>query len=131
MTEAGESIRLDKWLWYARFFKSRTLASRLCDARRVRVNRRLVDKAHTAVRLGDVLTFPQGRAIRVVRIRALGARRGPAKEAAMLYDDLAPPAPARVPRPRQQPVAERAAGAGRPTKAERRAIGRLTGDEGP
>ncbi len=117
------SLRLDKWLWYARFFKSRTLASRLCAAGRVRINRRVVDKAHAMLRAGDVLTFPQAHAIRVVRVRVLGTRRGPAAEAAMLYEDLAPPEPAR-----SETAAPRAPGAGRPTKSDRRAIERLKGD---
>ena len=123
---AQASIRLDKWLWFARFCKSRTLAGTWCESGRVRVNKTVVHKAHQPVRVGDVLTFPQGPHIRVVSIRALGARRGPASEAATLYDDLAPPAP----RPAAPPVAEpggRDAGAGRPTKLERRATDRLRG----
>jgi ribosome-associated heat shock protein Hsp15 len=90
-----DSIRLDKWLWQARFFKSRTVASRLCAERRVRIDGIPVDKAHYALRIGHVLTFPQARRIRVVRVRALGERRGPATEARTLYDDLsdAPPIP--------------------------------------
>ncbi len=122
MNEA-DSLRLDKWLWYARFFKSRTLASRLCAAGRVRINRRVVDKAHASLRAGDVLTFPQARAIRVVRVRALGTRRGPAAEAVTLYEDLAPPQ-----RASSETAAPRAPGAGRPTKSDRRAIERLKGD---
>lgn len=127
MSEA-DSLRLDKWLWYARFFKSRTTASRLCAAGRVRINRRVVDKAHAMLRAGDVLTFPQARAIRVVRVRALGTRRGPAAEAATLYEDLAPPEPARSEPARSETAAPRAPGAGRPTKSDRRAIERLKGD---
>ena len=86
----SETQRLDKWLWFARFFKTRGLAAKLCEAERVRVNRNVVAKAHQAVRVGDVLTFPQARQIRVVRILALGDRRGPASEARTLYEDLAP-----------------------------------------
>lgn len=90
-----DSIRLDKWLWQARFFKSRTVASRLCAAGRIRIDGVPVEKAHYALRVGNVLTFPQARRIRVVRVRALGDRRGPAPEARLLYDDLtdAPPVP--------------------------------------
>ena len=91
-----DAIRLDKWLWQARFFKSRALASRLCAAGRVRIDGVKVEKAHFAVRPGQVLTFPQGRRIRVVRVLALGTRRGPAKEAARLFEDLSDEAP--VPR---------------------------------
>jgi ribosome-associated heat shock protein Hsp15 len=118
MTEA-DARRLDKWLWFARFFRSRTLASKLCTAGKVRIAGEIVHKAHYLVRPGDVLTFPQGRSIRVVRVLQVGDRRGPATEARTLYEDLAPlvpAAPADTPRER---------GAGRPTKAERRAIDRL------
>ena len=90
----SETQRLDKWLWFARFFKSRTLAAKLCEEGRVRVNRVLTDKAHQAIRVGDVLTFPQARRIRVVKVLGLGDRRGPASEAQTLYEDLDPMPPA-------------------------------------
>lgn len=90
--ESGGGIRrLDQWLWFARFFKTRAKATRLCEAGRVRVNRVRVRKASHALRTGDVLTFPQARDIRVVQVVALGERRGPAAEARALYEDLAPP----------------------------------------
>lgn len=114
-------LRIDKWLFFARFFKSRSMAAAMCAAGKVRVNRQAIQKAHHAVRIGDVLTFPQGGHIRVVRVAQLGARRGPAGEARLLYEDLAPPVPA----PAGVPQGERAPGAGRPTKADRRAIDRL------
>ncbi len=121
---AAAALRADKWLWYARFFKSRSLASRMCAAGKLRINSQLVAKAHAGVRIGDVLTFPQGPHIRVVRIVALGGRRGPAAEAQALYEDLAPPeTQPRAPRPPR--IAQREPGAGRPTKAERRATDRL------
>jgi len=91
-----DSIRLDKWLWHARFFKSRTRASALCEEGRVRVGGKIVAKAHYAVKVGDVLTFPQGNRIRVVRVSALIARRVSAPEAATLYDDIAPRMPGRA-----------------------------------
>lgn len=117
------SLRLDKWLWYARFFKSRTLAAKVCASGRLRINANPVSKAHHPVKEGDVLTFPKERHIRVIRIQALGTRRGPASEARALYDDLDPPqAVSRVPSPG---VRER--GSGRPTKAQRRALARLKG----
>jgi ribosome-associated heat shock protein Hsp15 len=111
--------RLDKWLWFARFCKSRTLASKLCAAGKIRIDGELVHKAHHLVRAGDVLTFPQGAHIRVVRVVQLGLRRGPATEARTLYEDLSPPAP------REPAVLQREPGAGRPTKVERRALDRL------
>lgn len=81
-------LRLDKWLWYARFFKSRSMAARACAGRKVRLNRRVIDKPHHGVRIGDVLTFVQGPRVRVVRVQELGTRRGPAAEAGLLYEDL-------------------------------------------
>ena len=124
---AEAAIRADKWLWYARFFKTRTLASKVCAAGQLRLSGSLVAKAHQKVKVGDVLTFPQGCHIRVVKVRALGNRRGPASEAQSLYEDLRPPT-AETRLPRDTPVARRAAGSGRPTKTERRALGRLTGE---
>jgi ribosome-associated heat shock protein Hsp15 len=88
------ALRLDKWLWFARFFKTRSLAAAQVSAGHVRVNgARAAKPAHT-IRPGDTLTFAQGRAIRVVRILALPLRRGPATEARACYDDLSPPQPA-------------------------------------
>lgn len=84
----AETIRLDKWLWQARFFKNRSIAARFCDKGGVRIDGARTDKSHFAVRVGQVLTFRQANRIRVVRIRALGTRRGPASEAAGLYEDL-------------------------------------------
>ncbi len=88
MNQPPAGQRLDQWLWRARFFKTRALATRLCQAGRVRVNSRPVQKAHHTLRVGDVLTFPQAGAIRVVRVEALAERRGPAPEAARLYANL-------------------------------------------
>jgi ribosome-associated heat shock protein Hsp15 len=85
---ASEGLRLDKWLWQARFFKTRALAAHLVGKGRLRVNQTIVTKSHHRVRPGDVLTFPQGRIVRVVRVVGLGVRRGPASEAHTLYEDL-------------------------------------------
>jgi ribosome-associated heat shock protein Hsp15 len=85
---ASEGLRLDKWLWQARFFKTRALATQLVGKGRLRINQTIVTKAHHRVRPGDVLTFPQGRVVRVVRVVELGVRRGPASEAQSLYEDL-------------------------------------------
>jgi ribosome-associated heat shock protein Hsp15 len=122
----GGTLRLDKWLWHARFFKSRTLASTFCVSRRLRVNGVIVSKAHHPLKPGDVLTFPRAAEIRVVRVLALGARRGPATEARTLYEDLDPPCAGGAGKAEATAlVAERDPGSGRPTKAERRAIDRL------
>ena len=122
-----ESLRLDKWLWFARFFKSRSLASSLCLAGKVRVDGAVVSKAHFAVRPGHVLTFVQGNHVRVVKVLALGTRRGPAPEAQALYEDLAPPTPDTAMPRDPAPTAARPKGAGRPTKKDRRETTALKG----
>jgi ribosome-associated heat shock protein Hsp15 len=114
-------LRLDKWLWYARFFKSRSTASRVCAAGRLRIDGTVVNKAHHKIKIGDVLTFPQSRSIRVVRVLALATRRGPASEARLLYEDLKPPGSSAV--APSMPAPARAGG--RPTKRDRRVIQRL------
>jgi ribosome-associated heat shock protein Hsp15 len=82
------SVRLDKWLWQARFFRSRGLAAAAVMAGHVRVNGTRVGKVAHPLRPGDTLTFAQGGRIRLVRVVAAGLRRGPASEAAALYMDL-------------------------------------------
>ncbi len=113
-------IRVDKWLWQARFFKSRALASAVAGSGGLRLNGTHVGKPSQLVRPGDVLTFPQASRIRVIRIEALGDRRGPAPEARALYSDLdeteSKPAGDSAP----TTPATRVAGSGRPTKKERR-----------
>jgi len=108
------AIRLDKWLWHARFFKSRSLAAAAVTESPLRLNGQPVSKPAQAVRAGDVVTFVQGRQVRVVRVLAPGTRRGPAAEAQTLYEDLSPPsAPADPGAPRPEP-------GGRPTGKARR-----------
>ena len=112
---AEGKLRLDKWLWFARFFKTRTLATRHVAGGHVRINGERVTKPAATVAPGDVLTFPQGSRIRVVKVTDLGARRGPAPEAQTLYEDLAPP----------EAESESDSGGARPTKRDRRAIDAL------
>ena len=80
--------RLDKWLWFARFAKSRTLAAKLVTSGFVRVNGQRADSAAKAVAVGDVVTLALSRTTAVVRIESLGTRRGPVPEAQALYTDL-------------------------------------------
>jgi ribosome-associated heat shock protein Hsp15 len=88
---SGAARRLDQWLWFARFVKSRSLASRLCAAGAVAVNGVAVRKANHMVRIGDAIAVPQGALCHRVRVLALGARRGPAMEARLLYEQIAVP----------------------------------------
>jgi len=83
--------RLDAWLWCARFVKTKALARLMIGKGRLRINRQPTAKAHARLRPGDVLTFPLGPQVRVIRVLALAGRRGPAAEARTLYEDLDPP----------------------------------------
>ena len=126
------SIRLDKWLWYARFFKTRALATRAIAGGRFRLDGEVMSKPHRAAQPGQVLTFMQGERVRVIRIMALGSRRGPATEAVTLYEDLSPEVPKRDPRShvRETAFESRERGTGRPTKRDRRATQNLKTDLG-
>ena len=140
--QASSSLqRLDKWLWFARVAKTRTISAGLVMNGKVRVNRiRIVKPAHT-VRCGDVITVSVGGGVRVLRIIAGGLRRGPASEAALLYEEIVPLSASKAVSPRPSdgddaasevppsgmdqagPVME--AGRGRPTKKDRRLLDRL------
>ncbi|MEM7237397.1 MAG: RNA-binding S4 domain-containing protein [Pseudomonadota bacterium] len=121
MTEDTTGGRVDKWLWHARFFKTRSKATSIVAEKGVRINSERTVKPAQTVRPGDVLTFTAGSLVRVVRIEATAQRRGPASEAQGLYTDLDPPE-------RREPAADgpgRDAGSGRPSKRERREIDAL------
>jgi ribosome-associated heat shock protein Hsp15 len=125
--EATQSQRLDKWLWFARVTKSRTLAAQLVLDGKVRVNRVKAAKPSQTVRVGDVLTITVRGGIDVVKVLAPGARRGPPPEARQLYEVITSPGA----RPAQMAAAgERVRGAGRPTKRDRRLTDRLTEQDG-
>ena len=123
----NDAQRLDLWLWFARFFKSRTLSTRFVQSGRLRVNNKVIKKAHHNLRVGDILTFPKAGRVQVIKLLDLGLRRGPAPEARALYEDLSPPAPTREEQQEELgPVAGvRKPGSGRPTKQQRRALNRL------
>lgn len=87
--DEAASQRLDKFLWFARIVKTRALAQALAEEGRIRLGGRIVDRAHAAVRVGDVLSFALHGRVRVLRIKALPARRGPPAEARLLYSELA------------------------------------------
>ena len=117
--------RIDKWLFFARVVKSRSLAAKLATSGKVRVNRDKASHASDLVRPGDVLTITLDRRILVYRILDAGSRRGPAAEARLLYEDISPPAAPREVSPLDALPALREAGSGRPTKRERRQTDRL------
>lgn len=82
------TMRLDKYLWFVRLAKTRTFAQEVAEARHLRIDGRVIEKAAAPVRIGNVLTFPLHDRIRVIRIDALPKRRGPSPEARACYTDL-------------------------------------------
>jgi len=121
-----DAVRLDRWLWSARFYKSRALAAEACDGGKVEVNGHPA-KPHKLVRVHDSVSFshPSGR--KELKVLALAERRGPAPAARLLYEDHSPPPPPREDRPFLAPPPFRSPGMGRPTKRERRETERLRG----
>jgi ribosome-associated heat shock protein Hsp15 len=120
--------RLDKWLWFVRVAKSRTLAAALVSGGKVRVNRTKTDKPSHWLKPGDVVTVTTGPRVRVLRVVAAGERRGPATEARGLFEELTPAVEG------LKPAADKAGSAGvavapanRPDKRDRREIVRLKG----
>jgi ribosome-associated heat shock protein Hsp15 len=84
----AESLRIDKWLWHARFCKTRSLAQAKAEAGQIRLNGNRIEKPSAAVRPGDIMTLTAGREVLVLRVLGLGERRGPASEARTLYELL-------------------------------------------
>lgn len=84
----GRTMRLDRFLWFVRLAKTRPVAQQIAETARLRIDGRVIDRAHAAVRVGDVLTFALHGRVRVIRIEALPERRGPAPEARQCYTDL-------------------------------------------
>ncbi len=119
--------RLDKWLWFARITKSRTLAAQLVQDGKVRVNRARTVKPSHVVRSGDVLTIAVRGHVQVLRVMAAGERRGPPPQARLLYEVVSSGGGGR---PEQALGPQRQKGAGRPTKRDRRLADRLTEPEG-
>ncbi|AZO11125.1 MULTISPECIES: RNA-binding S4 domain-containing protein [unclassified Mesorhizobium] len=121
--------RIDKWLFFSRAVKSRSLAAKIVVAGRVRINRDKAAQASDLVKPGDVLTITLEGRILVWKVLGPGTRRGPAEEARLLYEDMSPP-----PTPKGEAVPDaipalREAGSGRPTKRERRQTDRLLGED--
>ncbi len=120
------AVRADRWLWAARFYKSRALAAQACDGGKVSVNGQAA-KPHRLVRVNDVLLVTHPAGPKILNVVGLAERRGSAQQAGLLYEDKSPPAPPRERRSFLIPPLIRPPGAGRPTKRERRALGRVRG----
>lgn len=138
MTDAAAALgqRIDQWMWFARLTKSRTLAQTLIERGKVRINGVKADRPSHFVKPGDVLTVNMGPQVRLITVRGIGTRRGPATEAQALYEELTPAPDRTKSSPKSGSVdgaplvdglatAVRPTGAGRPTKRERRDTERL------
>ena len=126
MTETpDQSLRIDKWLWYARVLKTRSLAQKMVQGGAVRVNASRISAAHKVVRPGDVLTITLPSRVRVLKIVECGTRRGPASEAQALYEDLSPPVPKQSAPPDNPNEAAAPKPEQRPGSRERQALARL------
>lgn len=111
-----DTQRVDKWLWYARFYKSRTLAAKQVIEGKIRINSVKISKPAHGLITGDVLTFVKADQVRVIEVLDLGTRRGSAPEAQTLYADKSPP------RPKKEfvPPNPKFEGKGRPSRKDRR-----------
>lgn len=125
MDEQPVSQRVDVWLWHARFYKTRSLATKMVRGGKVRLNGNICKKSSATVTIDDVLTFTRADEILIAKVLGIGTRRGPAPEAQQLYEDLTPPKEQVEKEPVSSRTSPRPKGAGRPTKRERRAIDNL------
>lgn len=125
MAETPARQRIDKWLFFARIAKSRTLAQEWVEGGHVSVNGEKARRSSADVRVGDRLEVLAERRTYVLLIKGPGVRRGPFEEARLLYDDESPPQERLTPFEQ----AQRAPGAGRPEKKDRRALDRLRGGD--
>jgi ribosome-associated heat shock protein Hsp15 len=123
---AQATVRIDKWLCAARFYKTRSLAADACDGGKVEVNGHTA-KPHKLVRVNDKLSFTHPSGPKEITVIGLSERRGPATEARLLYEDHSPPPPPREGFRFFAPLPLRPVGLGRPTKRERRETERLRG----
>ncbi len=124
MTNELSTQRIDVWLWHGRFYKTRSLATKMVRAAKVRLNGKICKKSSSLVSIGDMLTFVRADEILIVKIINFAPRRGSAPQAQLLYQDLTPPKEI-VDKKKADSAATRIRGSGRPTKDQRRAIDKL------
>ena len=113
-------VRVDKWLWATRKYKTRTLAGKACDSGNVRINNNIA-KASSKVQIGDEVKALTPGGPKILKVLGLAEKRGPASFAQTLYEDLTPVQPRELAPPRFDK------GAGRPTKKDRRRLERIKG----
>jgi len=118
--------RIDKYLWFSRRFKTRTLAARFVTSGHIRLNNHRITKTSHTVQINDTITYVSNHKVTILKVAGIGERRGPAAEAATLYEDLSPPDLPQTKKARILATSgKREEGAGRPTKKQRREIDAL------
>ena len=122
MTEETSSQRIDKWLWHARFFKTRSIAQKFVTSGKIRINKEKATNASRQVRTGDVLTITRERDIKIIEILDIAQKRGPFSEAQLLYNDLSPPKLEAHKQEKTEESMSRIQSEGRPTKHQRKQI---------
>jgi len=122
MTEETTPQRIDKWLWHARFFKTRSLAQKQVSTGKIRVDREKISNPSRKVAPGNVLTITMERDVKVVEIAAIAQRRGPFSKAQLLYKDLSPPKRPEENLQKTGNILSRTSSEGRPNKRQRKQI---------
>lgn len=121
-TPSNQSQRIDKWLWHARFFKTRSLAQKQVVTGKIRVDREKISSPSRKVLIGNVLTITRERDIKIIEILDIADKRGPYSQAQLLYNDLSPPKPEKQKQEVTVESMSRIQSEGRPTKHQRKQI---------
>ncbi len=122
MTEPVTSQRIDKWLWHARFFKTRSIAQKFVTSGKIRIDREKISSASRQIRVGNVLTITRERDVKIIEIVDMAQSRGPFSEAQLLYNDLSPPVAEKQKQEQTKESMSRIESDGRPTKHQRKQI---------
>jgi len=121
-TSSNPSQRIDKWLWHARFFKTRSTSQKQVTTGKIRVDSEKISSPSRKVSAGNVLTITRERDIKIIEILAIAERRGPYSEAQLLYNDMSPPKPEKQAQEQTRESMSRIQSEGRPTKHQRKQI---------
>lgn len=121
-TSNNQSQRIDKWLWHARFYKTRSIAQKQVSTGKIRVDREKISSPSRKVTTGNVLTITRERDIKIIEILGIADKRGPYSEAQLLYNDMSPPKPEKQKQEQTRESMSRIQSEGRPTKHQRKQI---------
>lgn len=121
-TSNNQSQRIDKWLWHARFYKTRSIAQKQVSTGKIRVDREKISSPSRKVTTGNVLTITRERDIKIIEILAIADKRGPYSQAQLLYNDMSPPKPEKQKQEQTRESMSRIQSEGRPTKHQRKQI---------